>query len=67
MKLKYNNKRNRKYSNIRRLNNTLLHDQCVIKEVSSWKLIKMKHNLSEPMEYSNIKSKIYNPKQAEEK
>jgi hypothetical protein len=47
-KLELNNKSNsRKYANDWRLNNTLLNDQCVIKELrgkskSSWNLMKMK-------------------------
>jgi hypothetical protein len=48
VKLEFNNKRNsRKYSNTWRLNNTLLHDQWVIEEISEksksdWNLIRMK-------------------------
>jgi hypothetical protein len=48
IKLEFNNKRTwRKYSNIWRLNNTLLHDHWVIEETgrkskSSWNLMRMK-------------------------
>jgi hypothetical protein len=39
IKLEFNNKRNsRRFSNNWRLNNTLLYDQCVIKEI--WEEIK---------------------------
>jgi hypothetical protein len=51
IKLEFNNKRNsRKHSNTWKLNNTLLRDQRVIKEIkdeikSSWNLIRICQNL----------------------
>jgi hypothetical protein len=67
IKLEFNKRNRRKYSNNWSLNNMLLHDQWVIEEIreeikSSWNLMKMKTQ-SDPIEHSkgSLKGKVYKP------
>jgi hypothetical protein len=55
IKVELNNKRNsRKYSNIWRLNNTLLHDKWVIKEIREEIKKYLEFNGNESITYQNL-------------